>query len=264
MNTTTSIPTALLSAPEVLSRRHTPSMLLLALGAGAVNAGALAVCERFVTHVTGTATRIGADASQWLLMLEYSMVLAAFIAGAMASVLAIQGRTLRGKRPLHSAPLLGAVAILLAVAALGTAGAFGPVGGRPEETANFVFLSVLAFGMGLLNAGVASSTALSVRTTHMTGPATDFGVSLATAWLSEGEMRRQALQVAGLRGGKVASFIVGAALMFPLVGVFGYGAFAAPAGVLLFATVRSFMPAVAASSAAATPNTSSLTGSRTA
>lgn len=64
MDTTTPNPNVLLSAPEVLSRRHTPSMLLLALAAGAVNAGALAVCERFVTHVTGTVTRIGADAGQ--------------------------------------------------------------------------------------------------------------------------------------------------------------------------------------------------------
>ena len=86
-------PNVLLSAREVLSLRHAPSMFLLAMGAGAVNAGAFAVCERFVTHVTGTATRIGIDVGQWTLMLEYSAVLLAFIAGAMASVLAIQGRT---------------------------------------------------------------------------------------------------------------------------------------------------------------------------
>src|SRR5688572_14633095 len=116
MNTSTNNPNVLLSTPEVLSKRHTPSMLLLALGAGAVNAGAFAVCDRFVTHVTGTVTRIGIDAGQWLLMLEYSIVLAAFMVGAMASVLAIQGRTLKGKPPLHFAPLLGAAAILLTTA----------------------------------------------------------------------------------------------------------------------------------------------------
>ena len=256
MNTATATPNVLLSAPEVLSKRHTPSMLLLALGAGAVNAGAFAVCERFVTHITGIATRIGVDAGQWLLMLEYSIVLAAFLAGAMASVLAIQGRTIKGKRPIHTAPLFGAAAILLATATLGSAGVFGPVGGRPEETAHFAFLSVLAFGMGLLNAGVASSTALAVRTTHMTGPATDFAVSFATALLTEGEARRQALQLAGLRGGQILSFIVGGALMFLLVGALGYGAFAAPAVVLLFATVRSFMPAAPATQSPSLADTS--------
>jgi uncharacterized membrane protein YoaK (UPF0700 family) len=242
---------ALFSRADVLSRQHFPSMLMLALTAGAVNAGALAVSDRFVTHVTGTVTRIGIDAGQWLLMLDYAIVLAAFILGAMASVLAIQARALRGRAPLHFAPLVAAAVILLGVAGVGAAGILGPIGAQAESTANFVFLSVLAFAMGLLNAGVASSTALAVRVTHMTGPATDFGVSLATAWLCDGEDRRAALQMAGLRLGKLVSFILGAALMLPVVGTLGYLAFAAPAAVLLAVAVRSFMPAAAGARVAA-------------
>jgi uncharacterized membrane protein YoaK (UPF0700 family) len=159
----------------------------------------------------------------------------------MASVPAIQGRAKRGAQPLYALPLLGSAALLLGVALLGSAGVFGPVGGTPEEPADFAFLSLVAFSMGLMNAGVASSTALVVRTTHMTGPATDFGVSLASAWLGEGDERRRALQLAALRGGKVAAFIAGAGLMLPLVGRLGWAAFAAPAAALVFATVRSFV-----------------------
>ncbi len=202
MQTTSPPPHVLLSTQEVLPRRHTAMMLLLAAAAGAVNAGAFAACDRFVTHVTGTVTRIGIDAGRWLLMLEYSLVLAAFVFGAMASVIAIQGRALRGKPPLHAAPLFGTVAVLVLTAALGDAGYFGPIGAPAEEAIHFAFLSLLAFGMGLLNATAASSTALAVRVTHMTGPASDFGVHLATAWYCDGEARRQALQLAVLRGGK--------------------------------------------------------------
>jgi hypothetical protein len=43
-------------------------------------------CERFVSHVTGTVTRIGVDARE-MLALEYALVLAAFMAGALASPL---------------------------------------------------------------------------------------------------------------------------------------------------------------------------------
>jgi uncharacterized membrane protein YoaK (UPF0700 family) len=217
-------------------------MVLLALGAGAVNAGAFAACERFVTHVTGTATRIGIDTGSWLLMAEYTGVLLAFIVGAMASVLALQGRALRGKRPLHAVPLLVTAALLVAVAVLGSTGFFGPIGGQVEEPSDFALLLVLALAMGLMNAGVASSTAIAVRTTHMTGPATDFGVSLAVAWLSDGAKRREALQLAALRGGKLAAFIAGAALMFPFVERVGHAAFIAPAAVVLIAAVRSFLP----------------------
>ncbi len=235
-------PHVLLSAPQLLSPRHGTTMLLLAAAAGAVNAGAFAVCDRFVTHVTGTLTRIGTDAAHWLLMLEYSMVLASFVVGAMVSVLAIQGRALRGKPPMPAAPLIGTVAVLLLAAALGDAGAFGPIGAPAEEAVHFAFLSLLAFGMGLLNATVASSTALAVRTTHMTGPASDFGVHLATAWFSDGEARRQALQLAALRGGKLVAFVAGAALMFPLVPAMGFGAFGLPALLLVVSVARSFAP----------------------
>ncbi len=235
----------LLDASQVLSARHILSMWLLALAAGSVNAGAFAACARFVTHVTGTATQIGTDFGQWFLMFEYLLVLVAFIVGAMASVLAIQARGMRGKRPLYAVPLFGAAALLCVAGVLGASGVFGPLGGAVEEPADFAFLSLLAFAMGLMNAGVASSTGLSVRTTHMTGPASDFGVSLATAWLGSGEARRAALGVALLRGGKVLSFVVGGALMLPLLSGLGWVAFVVPAALIATAAQRSFMEAPA-------------------
>jgi uncharacterized membrane protein YoaK (UPF0700 family) len=152
-------------------------------------------------------------------------------------------------------PLFGTVAALIAVAMLGIAGFFGPLGGQLEEPADFALLLGCAFAMGLMNATVASSTAIAVRTTHMTGPATDFGVSLATAWFSEGAKRREALRVAALRGGKLLAFIGGAALMFPFIARLGHAAFLAPALIISFATVRSFLP----TAALAVPRTASTT-----
>lgn len=217
-------------------------MLVLALAAGAVNAGAFTVCARFVTHVTGTASRVGLDAGQWLLMLEYALVLVAFVAGATASVVAIQGRAMRGLQPLYAVPLLVSAALLAGTALLGSAGTFGPIGGSPEEVGDFAFLSLVAFAMGLLNAGVASSTALAVRTTHMTGPASDLGVALGTAWFATGEPRRRALSLAALRGGKVLAFIFGAMAMVPLMGALGWLALCVPAAAVAVATLRSFVP----------------------
>ncbi|MBC7171185.1 MAG: DUF1275 domain-containing protein, partial [Polyangiaceae bacterium] len=217
------------------------SYLLLAFGAGAVNAGAFLACERFITHVTGTVTRIGLDVRMPLLMLEYTLVLLAFVVGAMSSVLAHKARTLRGAPPRHASPLVVVAAVLGATAVAGHLGAFGPLGGTVEEPIDFAFLSVIAFAMGLMNASVATSTALAVRTTHMTGPVSDFAVSLATAWLTVGDERKGALRVAALRGGKVVAFAVGAASMVPAVGALGYLAFGIPAVCVLFAALRSFV-----------------------
>lgn len=230
------------SQTDVLSRRHAPSWALLALAAGSVNAGALLACERFVTHVTGTVTRVGVDIHDWVLMVDYALVLVAFLVGAMASVLPIQARALRGRTPMHALPLVVVAGVLVAVAVVGHLGVFGPIGGELEQAADFALLCVLAFAMGLMNASVSTSTALAVRTTHMTGPATDFGVHLATAWVTVGEARAQALRGAALRGGKIISFCLGAAVMVPTMAVLGHLAFAMPAVFVLVATARSFVP----------------------
>lgn len=228
---------------SILSFRHAPSWVLLTMAAGAVNAGAFLACRRFVTHVTGTVTLLGMDADNWHLMLDYAVVLACFIAGAMTSVLLIDGRHHRGLRPLYELAL-GVVAALLAlVSALGAVGAFGPFGGAVESLPDFALLSILGFAMGLQNAAVATSTGAVVRTTHLTGPATDLGVHLATSFFTEGERRAQALRQALLRVGKIAGFALGAGLMAPAAHRFGYLAFLLPTAFVVGATALSFMPA---------------------
>jgi uncharacterized membrane protein YoaK (UPF0700 family) len=148
---------ALHSARDVLSRSHLPTWLMLAAAAGSVNAGALLACSRFVSHVTGTVTQIGVDfGASLVLAFDYTLVLLAFIAGAMASVIPIQGRFHRGKAPLHAAPLVVVALVVLGTGVLGHFGVFGPIGGEIEEAADFWLLCVLAFAMGLLNATVAS------------------------------------------------------------------------------------------------------------
>ncbi len=231
---------------SVLAGRQMVSFWFFAMAAGAANAGAFLVCERFVTHVTGTVTRIGLDANNWLLMVDYGLVLVSFIFGAMCSVLPLQRQVARGQPPSHAAGLWAVAAILAAIALAGHWGLFGPVGDDVEQASDFLFLCAVAFAMGLMNATVASSTALAVRTTHMTGPATDLGVHLATAWVDPA-LRAQQLELARLRGGKVVAFALGAGLMVPLVQGSGHLAFLAPAALVSLATLRSFDPRSSAS-----------------
>jgi uncharacterized membrane protein YoaK (UPF0700 family) len=233
-----------LHTPDTIySPRHLPSWLLLAGAAGAVNGVAFLMCEQFVTHVTGTVTRMGLE---WLhvgLAAEYATVLVSFVAGAAASVVAIQAQARRGKRPRWAIPLVAVALILVGVALAGEAGAFGRFGGtHAADPPPVALLSLLAFAMGLQNAAVASTTGLAVRTTHLTGPSTDLGIHLGTACLATGAERREALRGAALRGGKVVAFMVGASLAVPLVGALGYLALLAPAAFILVAAVLSFVP----------------------
>jgi uncharacterized membrane protein YoaK (UPF0700 family) len=233
---------ALHSPPSVFSLRHAPSWLLLAFAAGAVNASAFLACSRFVTHVTGTVTQIGMDSSSIALALDYAIVLGCFVVGAMMSALFIDARYHQNKRPIHAAPLVAVSAILVFIAIAGMFGLFGEFGGSVERTSDFVFLSILAFAMGLQNAAVATTTGLLVRTTHMTGPATDLGVHLTTAFFTVGESRAVALRHAALRAGKIAAFAVGAATGSVLAMTVKFAAFFLPAVVVLGATALSFVP----------------------
>ena len=233
-----------LHTPETIySPRHVPSWLLLAGAAGMVNGFAFLECEQFVSHVTGTVTRLGLEWPHVGLAAEYAVIFVSFLAGAVAATVAIQARARRGKRPRWAIPLVTVALILIGLALAGRAGALGRFGvTHAADPPPVILLSLLAFAMGLQNAAVASTTGLAVRTTHLTGPTTDLGIHLGSALLTTGAERGAALRGAALRGGKAVAFMTGAGLSLPLAGAFGFLALLAPAAMVLVATVLSFVP----------------------
>jgi uncharacterized membrane protein YoaK (UPF0700 family) len=233
----------ILHPQETLMRRqHLTSWALLSFSAGAVNAGALLACQRFVSHVTGTATRIGVDARQTL-ALDYLLVLGAFIAGAaLAILLARVVRRDPSAAPAYWAPLGLVACFLVAIAVLGSAGAFDAFGGTVETPRDFALLAGLSLTMGMQSAAVAASTGLAVRTTHMTGPSTDIGIALAQLSSTDAVERAAARSSLALRSTKLFSFITGGALMAVLCARLEYLAFAFPAVTISIATTLSYLP----------------------
>jgi len=234
---------ALHDPTTLFTLRHSPSWVLLSMSAGAVNAGGFLACRRFVSHVTGTATMISINAHFHTLAIDLGLLMGSFVLGAAVSVLALQGRTHKGQEPWHHAPLLAVSAMLAVAAVCGMAGAFGEFGGNVQSAADLVLLAMLSFAMGLQNASVATLTGFMVRTTHLTGPASDLGVYLGTAAVTVGTNRGVALRAAGLRALKIAAFIGGAAIMVPAARQWEFGAFFFPAATVLLATALSFVPA---------------------
>jgi uncharacterized membrane protein YoaK (UPF0700 family) len=239
-----------LHKPEtVFSLRHLPSWLMLCFAAGAINGTTLLACERFVTHVTGTVTRLGIEVGHLNILLDFALVLLCFILGSMLAGLLIHGRGDLGKRPWYALPLSIAASLTACAAVLGHAGWFGPFGGTVDEPLDFVLLSFLSFAMGLQNAAVATSTGMLVRTTHLTGPATDLGVSLAELLTARGERQRIARRHAALRAGKIVAYAAGAAASVVVARQLGFLSLLLPASMITLATLLSF-----ARSAARHPN----------
>lgn len=227
---------------EIFSARHAPTWLMLSFASGATNAIAVLACERYVTHVTGSVTRLGMEMARLNVLADFFLVIGSFIGGAMLSSYLINGRAHRGLVPLYWLPLI-IVAIATGACALGGHfGLFGEFGGAPDESRDFVLLAVLSFASGLQNAAVATSTGALVRTAHLTGPATDLGIHLVELAYTEGEVRKSAVRHSLLRAGKIVAFCGGAAAGLVLAHRLGFLAFLAPAAIVGFAVVRSFAP----------------------
>lgn len=224
----------------VHSARHLPSWALLAFAAGAVNVGALLAVERFVSHVTGTVARLGAEGS--LLAIDGIAVLLSFVAGATAAVALVRVRERDGRPGPYWLPLAVVAAVIAAVGLAGRAGLFGPFGGEVDTTHDFVLLCVLGFAMGAQNAVVAASTGSAVRTTHLTGPVTDIAIAFATLLVGREDERPAARQSIVLRGTKLVAFLVGALVMAVLVPRIAWLAFLVPAFACAIAIVSSFLP----------------------
>lgn len=234
---------ALHTPASIYSVRHVPSWILLAGAAGYVNGFAYLACQQFVTHVTGTVTQAGLDYPRAGIALDFVVIWVSFVVGAVAAVLLIRFRAEEGGRDRWAMPLVIVALVIAGVAVAGEQHAFKPFGTiTASDTPPVVLLSLLSFAAGLQNAAVASTTGMAVRTTHLTGPTTDIGMLLGAAIIGGRAERRAALRGAGLRGGMVLAFLLGAALAVSISDALGYLALLVASGAVLIAAGLSFVP----------------------
>ncbi len=235
---------SIVPAAEILEGRNRASWSALAFAAGFVNATTFLSSGRFTSHVTGILTHAGThipdvvgggriDEGGWVMFAEYLIVFVCFVVGAMMAVLVLDVRRARGLPGLPWLPLSCVAALLAGAAIAGHLGLFGTFGSNVEPGPSFVLLWTVALAMGLQNASVANATGSIVRTTHMTGPATDLGVSLAFLVVRDlpVDVTLLARRTAVLRLTKIAGFVAGGFGAAVAVGPLGFLAFLVPAAI---------------------------------
>lgn len=192
---------------------------LLAAIAGYVNGVVLSAGALPVTHLTGSVSQVSVDVGrgEWGHALTLAAIVGAFILGAAISGALVGDTRLRTGRPYGLVMLLEAA--VLAVAAI-----------TLDEAAGTA-LPLAAAAAGMQNAMASSYGRLILRTTHLTGIATDLGLLLGRV----------------LRGDRPAAWNFGLlSLLFASFAAAGTGGWAAatawggrslllPAGVLLVA-----------------------------
>lgn len=198
---------------------------LLAFLAGNVNTGGFLSAGRFVSHVTGFATLTGISFERGHLLEAFGLmsIPGYFLAGVMVSGFLTEKQKSTDVHGQKYAPVMGIVALLLAVVTL--AGILNFIGdfGAPENFGHDYFLLALLCGAcGLQNAAITSASGSTVRTSHLTGLFTDLGLGLIRAEVHHVNPERRATDRKAnlLRLGTILSFFLGS-----LSGAFAYSNF---------------------------------------
>lgn len=149
--------------------------LLLAFNAGAVNAGGFLVVHMYTSHMTGFLSMVADHLimGNMTLVLGAVGVLWAFMSGAGTTAIMVNWARHHHLRSGFALPLLLEAVLMLL---------FGLVGaitlGWPTPFSVPLTVLLLAFIMGLQNAVVTKMSSAQIRTTHMTGIATDLGIEM--------------------------------------------------------------------------------------
>ncbi|MEO8153305.1 MAG: YoaK family protein [Rhizobacter sp.] len=146
----------------------------LAFVAGAANAGGFLAVGQYTSHMTGVVSS-AADhlvLGEWLLAGAALASLATFVAGAMCTALLVNWGQRRNLHSCYSLPLLIEAGFLMLF------GLMGASLGQHSALLLPATVLLLCFIMGLQNAVITKISRAEIRTTHVTGLATDLGIEL--------------------------------------------------------------------------------------
>ncbi len=190
---------------------------LLAAIAGYINGVVLSAGSLPVTHLTGSVSQVSVDLGrgEWGHAVTLAAIVGAFILGAAISGALVGDTRLRTGRPYGLVMLLEAA--ILAVAAI-----------TLDEAAGTA-LPLAAAAAGMQNAMASSYGRMILRTTHLTGIATDLGLLLGRVLRGD----RPAVWQFGLLGLLFASFAAAGTAGWAASNVWGGRALLVPAIVLL-------------------------------
>jgi uncharacterized membrane protein YoaK (UPF0700 family) len=166
---------------RLLTNRHrAPSTnhalgLLLAFNAGAINAGGFLILHLYTSHMTGFASQVadGLVLGNTVMVLNALGAILAFGTGAGVCAVLVNWSREHQLHGVYALPLLLEAALLFP---FGLAGAITLT--WPTPFALPITVLLLSFIMGLQNAVASKTSGGSVRTTHMTGNITDFGMEV--------------------------------------------------------------------------------------
>lgn len=164
----------MLSARAYSFRQKSKLAISLSWIGGYVNVVLMLTCGVFASHMTGNSTRFGEllASGQLALAGHFGLLILMFWFGAVASAIMTESAQRRGVRSKYILPMAVEGILLSTIAILLTRYVRGSV--WTNET--HFMADLAAFTMGLQNATITEISGAVIRTTHLTGVVTDFGL----------------------------------------------------------------------------------------
>lgn len=213
---------------------------LLAFQGGSLNTGGYLAVHRFVSHVTGFATLAGVAAAEfdWITMFGMLMVPMFFLLGVIISAWNVERQRIKDSIPRYSLVFSIIFFNILFIAVSGSFGFLGEFGEPLNSSRDYLLLFLLSFTCGLQNAVISSASGAVIRTTHLTGPTTDFGIGLVRMWTTRKNLHKQELFANWCRFGIYVSFILGSLISALLFVNFKFWGFYLPLAITLYTAMR--------------------------
>ena len=213
---------------------------LLALQGGFLNIAGLLGVGRFVSHLTGFGTLIGEQLAleNWMVAFGMFATPGFFIGGAMVSAYFIDRRRILHKEPQYSFIFVHMILCLLLTGILGHLGFFGEFGNHLDSRQNFYYLFILAYTCGMQNAVITTVSGAVIRTTHLTGPATDMAIGIVRYWTKYPQPNFRETFATWCRFGIIVSFIFGSIIGAIIFNHFKFNGFIVPVLISSFVAFR--------------------------
>jgi uncharacterized membrane protein YoaK (UPF0700 family) len=213
---------------------------LLAFQGGSLNTGGYLAAHRFVSHLTGFATLAGVAGANfdWKTMFGMILVPCCFLVGVMISAWNVERQRIKNLSPRYSLIFSIIILSISFIAITGSAGYLGKFGEPLNLNRDYLLLFLLAFTCGLQNAVISSASGMVVRTTHLTGLTTDFGIGLVRIWSNRKNLNKLEVFAAWCRFGIYVSFILGSLVSAMLFLKFEFFGFYLPVCTSIFVAIR--------------------------
>ncbi len=209
---------------------------LLAFQGGSLNTGGFLAAHRFVSHVTGFATLAGVAGAKfdWPNMLGMLLVPMSFLIGVIISAWNVERQRIKNLTPHYTLVFSFIVINIFIIVFLGINGFLGEFGESKSTQIDYFLLFLLAFTCGLQNAVISSVSGMEVRTTHLTGLTTNFGISIVRIWSTRKNVHKREFFATWCRFGIFCSFVMGSLISAFLFLHFKFYGFFLPLVISLF------------------------------